>query len=150
MPADEMIRKHLPFAAFGPPPYMSANGLVACCPSLVSFEPEGRSCHMVVRPPQQLSRPSSRETALDILGYELRAEQASSLGHAGRKVEAVLAALRACERGSEAREALIMDAAEIVYAYFIQRELVGLRNTAQTIRDYAIPPEVIARLGCKR
>ena len=105
---------------------------------------------MVVRPPRQVSRAPSGETALDVLAYELRAEQASSLGHAGRKVEAILAALRACESDGPARDALVMDAAEAVYFYFIQRELVGLRNTAQTIRDYAIPADVLARLGCKR
>ena len=42
---------------------------------------------MVVRPPRQFSKGPSQETGLDILGHELRAEQAASLGHAGRKVE---------------------------------------------------------------
>jgi hypothetical protein len=105
---------------------------------------------MAVRPPRHLSHALSGEAGLDILGHELRAEQASSLGHAGRKVEATLAALRACDGEGAARQALILDAADAVYAYFIQRELVGLRNTAQTIRDYAIPSEVLARLGCRR
>jgi len=102
---------------------------------------------MTVRPPQNLYRPSSRESGLDILGHELRAEQAASLGYAGRKVEASLAALKAHEGPAETRAALLQAAAQAVHAYFIQRELIGLRNTAQTIRDYGIPNEVLARLG---
>jgi hypothetical protein len=105
---------------------------------------------MFVRPPCHLSSAFSVRTGLDILGHELRAEQASSLGHAGRKVEATLAALRRFEGGVEAREELLSETAEAVYAYFIQRELIGLHNTAQTVRDYGIPREVLARLGCSR
>jgi len=105
---------------------------------------------MAVRPPRHLSHALSGEAGLDILGHELRAEQASSLGHAGRKVEATLAALRGFEGEAAAREALLSDAADAVWAYFIQRELIGLRNTAQAIRDYAIPREVLARLGISR
>ena len=102
---------------------------------------------MTVRPPQNLSRPLSLETGFDLLGHELRAEQAASLGHAGRKVEAALAALKAHEGTPQARAVLLQDAAQAVHAYFIQRELIGQRNTAQTIRDYGIPNEVLARLG---
>ena len=102
---------------------------------------------MTVRPPQNLSRSFSLETSFDVLGHELRAEQAASLGHAGRKVEATLSALRAHQGNGEERVALVAAAAQAVYAYFIQRELIGLRNTAQTVRDYGIPGEVLARLG---
>jgi hypothetical protein len=80
----------------------------------------------------------------------MRAEQAASLGHAGRKVETTLGALRAFEGEAGMRDALLADAADAVWAYFIQRELIGLRNTAQAIRDYAIPREVLARLGISR
>jgi hypothetical protein len=38
-------------------------------------------------------------------------------------------------------------AAQAVYAYFIQRELCGLRRHRDVIREYAIPDEVLARLG---
>jgi uncharacterized protein DUF6665 len=105
---------------------------------------------LFVRPPSHLSRAFSAATGFDILGHELRAEQASSLGHAARKVETTLAALRRFEGGAEAREELLSAAAEAVYAYFIQREVIGLHNTAQTVRDYGIPGEVLARLGSSR
>src|SRR5690242_8835118 len=102
---------------------------------------------MTLRPPQSLSGRGLAERSLDILGYELRAEQASSLGRAGRRVEATLATLRGFGGSAEARDELVRAAADAVYAYFIQRELIGLRNTAQTVRDYAIPGEVLVRLG---
>ena len=102
---------------------------------------------MTVRPPQNLSRQSSVETGFDILSHELRAEAAAALGHAGRKVEATLAALKAHQGSAEERTAKLKAAAVAVHAYFIQRELLGLRNTALTIRDYAIPDEVLVRLG---
>jgi len=102
---------------------------------------------MIVRPPQTLLRSTALETGFDMLGHELRAECAAALGHAGRKVEATLAALRAHQGGPEARAAKLKAAAEAVHAYFIQREIIGLRNTAQPIRDYGIPGEVLVRLG---
>jgi hypothetical protein len=105
---------------------------------------------MSLRPPRHLTPGRMVETGLDILGHEMRAEQASSLGHAGRKVEAALAVLRGFEGEAAPREALLSDAADAVWAYFIQRELIGLRNTAQVIRDFAIPGEVLARLGVSR
>ena len=104
---------------------------------------------MTVRPPQNLSRPPSLATGFDVLSHELRAEAAAALGHAGRKVEATLAALKAHEGDAEERAAKLKAAAEAVYAYFIQRELLGLRNTALTVRDYGIPDEVLLRLGAR-
>ena len=44
----------------------------------------------------------------------------------------------------------LMDAADKVWAFFIQREMCGLRSQKDAIRRYAIPPEVIARLGVVR
>jgi len=105
---------------------------------------------MFVRPPRHLSHASSAETGFDILGHELEAEQASSLGHVGRKVETALAALREFEGDAAAREELLFIAADAVYALLVQREVMGLRNTAQVVRDYCIPSDVLARLGASR
>ena len=102
---------------------------------------------MTVRPPSTIGRASPVETGFDVLGHEVRAEQAASLCHAGRKVETAIAALRGFDGPAEERKALLSAAAWAVHAYFIQRELLGLRNTEQTIRDYGIPGEVLARLG---
>ncbi|MCO6387697.1 DUF6665 family protein [Aliihoeflea sp. 40Bstr573] len=87
------------------------------------------------------------QTGLDTLDYELAGEMASSLGRAGDRVVAALAALAAHEERDAQRAVLLKTAAEAVHAYFIQRELIGLRRHHDAIADYAIPGEVLARLG---
>lgn len=80
-----------------------------------------------------------------VLEQEILSEQASSLGHAGRKAEAALARLTAEEEVS--LEERLREAARAVHGYFIQRELCGLRNHDAVIRDMRIPRKVLARLG---
>jgi len=101
---------------------------------------------MSLRPPQNLS--SLRfETGDSVLNIELMAEQAASLGRAGKRVEKTLAALR---RASDAeRPAALKAAADAVWGLFIQRELMGQRNQKPLIDHYGIPPEVLARLGAR-
>ena len=89
------------------------------------------------------------QTGLDTLDHELAGEMATSLGRAGRRVAETLAALGAHPARDEARITLRRAAADAVHAYFIQRELVGLRSHRDAIRDYAIPDEVLARLGAR-
>jgi hypothetical protein len=98
---------------------------------------------MALRPPQQYQT-SQITNPLDV---EIIAEKAASLGHAGEKVEKAMARLRAFEGPPEQRGALLKEAAECVYAYFIQRELCGLRRHQEVIREYGIPKEVLVRLG---
>jgi hypothetical protein len=40
-------------------------------------------------------------------------------------------------------------AADVVWGFLIQRELCGLRDRDQVIRDYAVPKEVLVRLGVR-
>ncbi len=80
---------------------------------------------------------------------EIAAEMASALGRAGDKVERTLAALKAHAGGQPERPVLVKEAAEAVYAYFIQREICGMRRHQDVIREYAIPNEVLVRLGAK-
>jgi hypothetical protein len=90
------------------------------------------------------------DAVLTVLQDEMVAEQASSLGHHGRKMEASLAALRAFDAttgDAEARLQLLRRAAHDVWAFFVQREICGLRDQKQIIKDYAIPGEVLVRLG---
>ena len=47
------------------------------------------------------------------------------------------------------RAALVRAAAEAVYAYFVQRELCGLRRHDDVIREYGIPREVLVQAGAK-
>ena len=42
---------------------------------------------------------------------------------------------------------LVKAAARQVWAFFVQRELCGLRDQKQIIKDYAMPGEVLVRLG---
>ncbi len=92
---------------------------------------------------------SSAETSLDAIGQEILAEKAASLGHAGRKVELALVRLRAHQGDGETRMALVRNAADAVYGYFVQRELCGFRRHDDVIRDYKIPGEVLVRLGAR-
>ena len=107
---------------------------------------------MSLRPPSRylasaLSGSASDSGGLNPLDHEIAAEKAAALGRAGERVERALGALRAAEQGSPERAAFMKDAADAVYAYFIQRELCGLRRHGDVIREYAIPAEVLARLG---
>lgn len=108
---------------------------------------------MTVRPPQALAPSFSKDTGLNILEYELMSERADAFGRHGLKVEKALELLAgrlAAGCGEEEREDLLNDAADKVWAFFIQREICGLRSQKDATRRYAIPPEVIARLGIVR
>lgn len=102
---------------------------------------------MAVRPPSQYARSAvgGPVNTLSPLDHEIMGEKAASLGRAGERVQLTLRRLN--EGRPEARERLLREAAQAVYAYFIQRELCGLRRHADVIREYAIPGEVLARLG---
>jgi hypothetical protein len=104
---------------------------------------------MSLRPPGWNSSPASGKTGVDVLDYELMAEKAASLGRAGYYAEQHLKRLREYEGDAEGRRALVKKAAEAVYAWFIQRELCGMRRHDSLIREYSIPKEVLARLGAR-
>ena len=96
-----------------------------------------------LRLPQNLSR--VRADAFETLRQEIAEDQAASLARLGRKAEAALTALRAHE--GEGRETVVKAAADAVWCFLIQREVLGLRDRAEIIRDYAIPAEVLNRIG---
>lgn len=105
---------------------------------------------MALRPPSRYSASALAATAgsgLDLLDHELASEKASALGRAGERVEECLRRLRAAAPDSPARPALLKAASDAVYAYFVQRESCGLRRHGDVICEYAIPGEVLARLG---
>lgn len=104
---------------------------------------------MSLRPPSGLAGASMPEVLFDALGHEILAEKASALGRAGGRAESALARLAAHGGGQAGRAKLLAEAAEAVYAWFVQRELCGLRRHDQVIRKYAIPREVLVRLGAK-
>lgn len=101
-----------------------------------------------LRMPQSLIRRLRPETGEAVLRYELMEEQASSLGRAGKKVETTLAALRE-HPGGEGRAQALKAAADAVWAFFVQREVMGLRDRAYIVAHYGIPREVLNRLGAR-
>ncbi|MBY5872270.1 hypothetical protein HFN53_09590 [Rhizobium leguminosarum] len=108
---------------------------------------------MSVRPPQSFRQSEQDRNGFNVLEYELMSERADSLGRHGLKVETALPALKAWtadRQSGEDRERLLNDASDAVWAFFIQREICGLRNNRDAIQRYGIPNEVIARLGAIR
>lgn len=101
---------------------------------------------MSVRPPSIYSGANPQDALFDALQHEVQGEKASSLGRAGRLAEEALARL-AMNTEPALRDELLRQAATAVYAYFIQRELCGFRRHQDVIREYNIPPAVLARLG---
>src|SRR3954463_16818536 len=111
---------------------------------------------MTVRPPRALAPKiniwTDRSTALD---YEIAQEKASTLGRLGRALEAAVAALKAFDaQAIEAtvetraeRKALVAEAGYALWMFVVQREALGLRDSRQVMRDYAVPPEVQSRMG---
>ena len=98
---------------------------------------------------------SSLRASLDLIGmvrpdagtaaieHEIQAERASSLGAAEKRVIETVAAL---EKAANRAEALA-PAREAVWAYFVQRELIGFRRHTDVIRDLGIPHDVLNGLG---
>jgi hypothetical protein len=102
---------------------------------------------MALRLPDLADKLRRNDFFFNPLDAEILAEKASSLGHHGRQVEKAIAALRSHEGTAEERQDLLRKAAREVWAFFVQRELCGLRDQREVIRFYGIPPEVLNRLG---
>ena len=100
------------------------------------------------RAPQSLIARLKPESGQAVLHYELMEEQAQSLGRAGRKVEAALSAL-AAHPGGDGRADLVKVAADAVWGFLVQREVMGLRDRNAVIVQYAIPREVMVRIGAR-
>jgi hypothetical protein len=101
--------------------------------------------------PDRFALARASNAAFDVLEADLIAEKASSLGHHGRLVERAMAALGAFDLkpGGDPVERLklVRKAAREAWAFLVQRELCGLRDQKQVIKDYGIPGEVLVRLG---
>ena len=102
---------------------------------------------MSFRLPQSLAAEPS--LSLSPLEREVVAERAEALAFAGRQVEKRLRELAAHHGSADAGDALVQAAAEAVHALLIQREHCGFLQTDATLRDYAVPPEVAARIGVR-
>lgn len=89
----------------------------------------------------KMVRPDAGTTAID---HEIVAERASSLGAAEQRVIKAIAALSAA---GSADQAALAEARQVVWKYFVQRELVGFRKHTDVIQELNIPAEVLAGLG---
>lgn len=88
----------------------------------------------------RMVRPEAGTTALD---HEILAERANSLGAAEARVIKALAGLASGDDNPD----WLAEARQAVWAYFVQRELIGFRRHHDVIRDLGIPPNVLNGLG---
>ena len=97
-------------------------------------------------------------TGQDILEYELREEQAATIGRLARELREALDALHAfdnrasggetaADRRDPRRVRLVDAAAYALWSFVVQRECSGFRWTDQILKDYAVPGEVLAQMG---
>jgi len=100
-------------------------------------------------------------TGLDVLEYELRQEQAATIGRLARELRDALNALdtfdsqvsngqSATDRSDPQRAHLVAAAADALWNFVVQRECCGFRWTEEVLKDYAVPGEVRARMGAVR
>jgi hypothetical protein len=100
-----------------------------------------------LRMPQSLAKRLGVDTGEAVLNYELLQEQAGALGRQGERMEKALAKLR--DSDAAGRGAALREAADAVWCFFVQREVMGLRDRAAVIAQYAIPREVLNRIGAR-
>jgi hypothetical protein len=101
---------------------------------------------MAVRPPDLIGM-KGKDPLAAALDYELAAEMAATLGRAGKQAEKLLGIVEALAVDDPERQAALKSAAKAVHAYFIQRELCGMRRHDAVIREMRIPQAVLFRLG---
>ncbi|WP_136657662.1 DUF6665 family protein [Nitratireductor sp. XY-223] len=110
---------------------------------------------MAVRAPIFFRRRRGPETGAGILDGELLAEMAASIGRAGRGMEKALAELRDFDAQApgtgtdERRQELVQNAANRAWVLFVQYEMAGLSSQSQLVKRYAIPAEVLVRVGIR-
>ena len=110
---------------------------------------------MTVTPPRRVKPKIWTDNPTAALDYEIAQEKAATLGRLGRALEASLAALRefdeqppdASAEPKQARGELVAAAGRALWHFVVQREALGLRDSRQVMRDYAVPVEVQNRMG---
>jgi len=88
---------------------------------------------------------------VDSIEKEIAAEKAAALGRSGRKLRTALEKLRRFDETDRqgrrkgdpsAREKLVEAAGEVLWAYVVQREAIGLIDAEYIRKEYAVPPDV--------
>lgn len=88
----------------------------------------------------RMVRPHAGTAAIE---HEIMAERANSLGAAEARVKKALDGLAS----QDGKRDWLSEAQQAVWAYFVQRELLGFRSHAEVIKDLGIPPVVLNGLG---
>jgi hypothetical protein len=91
----------------------------------------------------------------DVLQHEILEEQAATIGRLAGDLRNALDALdtfnkRVSDSRDPQRARLVDAAASALLNFIVQRECSGFRWTDQVLEDYAVPPEVRARMGAVR
>jgi hypothetical protein len=97
--------------------------------------------------PQSLVQRLGVDTGEAVLNHEILQEQAAALGRLGEKLEGALAALRAHE--GDGRAAVLKVATDAAWCFFVQREVLGLRDRGEVVAQYGVPREVLVRIGAR-
>jgi hypothetical protein len=111
-----------------------------------------------IKPPQILA-PRAPPLPLNTLEVEMMQERAAALGRVTRAFEQALAAFKDFDATPDGRddrqrhirrEYLLDAAAEALFAFVVQRESCGLRNTEAVLRELRVPSAVRLRMGAAR
>lgn len=122
--------------------------MAAAAPLALGPRPANMAAMSSLRMPQSLSRRLGFDSGEAALRYELLEEQAAALGRLGAKLEKALAALEA-HQGAEGRPEKLRAAADAAWCFLVQREVMGMRDRAAMVAQYAIPREVMNRIGAR-
>jgi len=111
-----------------------------------------------IKPPQILA-PRALPLPLNTLEVEMMQERAAALGRVTRSFEQALAAFRDFDAAPDGqddrqrhirREHLLDAAAQALFAFVVQRESCGLKNTESVLRELRVPNAVRLRMGTAR
>lgn len=103
-----------------------------------------------LRMPQHLADPPHVDSGEAVLRFKLLEDVDAGLKRCEWRVQAALAELREhdADGGDPAQRGRLLDeAADAVWALFVQHEACGCTDHEELVQRYHIPPEVTARLG---
>lgn len=100
-------------------------------------------------------------TGQEVLEYEIRQEQAATIGRLARELRGALGAIDVFDRreaddktaadSRDPQRARLVDAAAYaLWNFVVQRECSGFRGTEEVLKEYAVPAEVRAKMGAIR
>ena len=92
-----------------------------------------------------------RRDPFDEFALLIRGETASALGQAGKRLRLAVEALADFDKrrsnNSSDRESLLRDAADALYSYVVQKELIGITDHEMLSKVYGVTPEMWHLMG---